>query len=157
MTGIRTEFSFNDSALRRELRERLRRLEDTEPLLKSIGEEMLPRINERFKEERGPDGNSWAPLAARTIRARSKRHGNSPLTILRMRGHLAGSLNYQVSGDSLKIGTGGEVEAYAAIHQFGGQAGKNHKVTIKARPYLGFADDDMAVIEEEVAGFLAGE
>ena len=31
------------------------------------------------------------------------------------------------------------------------------KVTIKARPYLGFSDDDMNLIEEEVAAFLSGD
>lgn len=156
MTGVRMEFSFNDRALSADLRDRMRRLENKAPLLKSIGEEMLPRINKRFKEERGPDGKGWARLSPRTIEARLKRYGNSPLTVLRMRGHLAGSINYQVQGSSLKIGTGDEVSAYAGIHQFGGKAGRGKKVTITARPYLGFADDDMDVIEDEAAAFLAG-
>lgn len=154
MTGVRMKFGFNDKELRRDLHERVRRLENKDPLLKSIGEEMLPRITKRFKDERGPDGKLWAPLSSRTIEARLKRYGNSPLTILRMRGHLAGSINYQVGGNTLKIGTGDEVEDYAGIHQFGGKAGRGRKVKIKARPYLGFADDDMAVIDEEVAAFL---
>lgn len=155
MTGVRMEFGFNDRGLRRDLRRRVARLEDKSPLLKSIGEAMLPRINKRFKDERGPDGKRWAPLSSRTIEARIKRYGNSPLTILRMRGHLAGSINYQVAGDTLKIGTNDDVSDYAGIHQFGGKAGRGRKVTIKARPYLGFADDDMGVIEEDIADFLS--
>ncbi|MGH1577714.1 phage virion morphogenesis protein [Planktotalea sp.] len=154
MSGVRMVFSFNDRALRQELRAGVTRLDDKTRLLKTIGEEMLPRINKRFKDERGPDGKRWAPLSSRTIAARLKRYGNSPLTILRMRGHLAGSISYQVGGNALKIGTNDDVNAYAGIHQFGGKAGRGRKVTIKARPYLGFADDDMGVIEEEVMNYL---
>jgi phage virion morphogenesis protein len=150
------EFSFDDQALRKELRDRVNRLENMEPLLKSLGEEMLPRIGKRFKTERGPDGKRWAPLSPRTIEARLKRYGNSPLTILRMRGHLAGSINYQVGGNILKIGTDDNVSDYAGIHQFGGKAGRGRKVTIQARPFLGFADDDMDVLQEEADAFLSG-
>lgn len=157
MTGVRMKFGFDDRSLRRDLRRRIDQMENKEPLLKSIGETMLPRINKRFKDERGPDGKRWAPLSSHTIEARLKRYGNSPLTILRMRGHLAGSINYQVGSNSLKLGTGDEAEDYAAIHQFGGKAGRGRKVTIKARPYMGFADDDMAIIEEEIVDFLSNE
>jgi phage virion morphogenesis protein len=154
MTGARLELSFNDKALSADLRRKIARLKDKAPLLKSIGEEMLPRINKRFKEESDPDGKKWAPLASPTIAARLKRYGNAPVTIMRMRGHLAGSINYQVAGSTLTIGTGDEVEDYAAIHQFGGKAGRGRKVKIKARPYLGFGGDDMDILEEEVSAYF---
>ena len=153
MTGVRMEFSFNDKALRIDLRKRLAQLEDVTPFLKSIGEEFAGAggiINQRFKDEKGPDGKAWAPLSDRTIKARLKKNGNAPLTILRLRGHLAGSINYQVSGGVLKVGTGKEVEDYAGVHQFGGKAGRGLKVHIPARPYLGFSDADMEFIEDEV-------
>ncbi|WP_299773166.1 phage virion morphogenesis protein [uncultured Tateyamaria sp.] len=155
MTGARLEFSFNDRALRADLRERLSKLENPEPFLKSIGEEFAGAggvINQRFKNERGPDGTPWAPLSEAQRQHRQKKYGNAPMTILRMRGHLAGSINYQVSGGSLKIGTGKEAEDYAAIHQFGGEAGRGLKAVIPARPYLGFSDADMDLIEEEAEG-----
>lgn len=44
--------------------------------------------------------------------------------------------------------------AYAAIHQLGGQAGKNKKVTIPARPYLKLTDDDLEEIINYVKHFL---
>lgn len=157
MSGVHMRFTLRDTKMRADTKGLLRRLKDTDPFLKSIGEEMMPRIGKRFKEERGPDGKRWAPLSSRTIVARLKRYGNSSLTILRMRGHLAGSINYQVGRDQLKIGTGDEVSDYAGIHQFGGKAGRNRKVKIKARPYLGFADEDMDVIEEEAVSYFLGE
>ncbi len=156
MTGARLEFSFNDEALRADLRVRLSKLENPEPFLKSIGEEFAGAggvINLRFKNERDPDGKPWAPLSESQRRRRQKRYGNAPATILRMRGYLAGSINYQVSGGVLTIGTGKEVEAYAAIHQFGGKAGRGLKAVIPGRPYLGFSADDVDLIERDLFGF----
>lgn len=153
MTGARMEFSFNDKALRA----KLSKLEDPEPFLRSIGDEFASAggiINQRFENERGPDGTPWAPLSQAQTQRRLKENGNAPITILRMRGHLAGSINYQVSGGDLKIGTGKEVEAYTAIHQFGGEAGRGLKAVIPARPYLGYSEADMDLIEEEAAAYF---
>lgn len=157
MTGARTEFSFNDKALRRGLQQELRRLENPGPFLASIGEELAGAggsINMRFKTETSPDGGAWAPLATATVERRLKKYRNAPMTILRMRGHLAGSINYQVNGPMLSVGTGREVEDYAAIHQFGGEAGRGLKAVIPARPYLGFSDADWEMIEDEAAEYF---
>lgn len=157
MTGARLEFDFNDKAVRADLKARLAKLSNPEPFLKSIGEEFAGAggvINQRFKSETGPDGKRWAPLSNAQQRRRQKKYGNAPMTILRMRGHLAGSVNYQVSGAGLKIGTGKEAEDYAAIHQFGGKAGQGLKAVIPARPYLGFSDEDMDAVKEEATAYF---
>lgn len=154
MTGVRMTFSLDDQALRRDLQDRLARLEEAGPFLRNIGEEMLPRINQRFQTETAPDGSRWKALSPVTVGLRIKRNGNAPMTILRVRGHLAGSINYQVTGQKLQIGTDSTVEHYAGIHQFGGKAGRNRKVTIPARPYLGFSDEDLDVIQEETEAWL---
>lgn len=156
MPGVRMEFTFKDRGLREEV-QRLAELDrDFEPFLKSIGEEFVGAggiINRRFKEERGPDGEEWQPLSTKWIKRRLKKYPGSPLTILRMRGHLAGSIAYQVSGGKLMVGTNGTVEHYAAAHQFGYDGGEG-QANIPARPYLGFADEDMDVIEEEALDYF---
>ena len=43
---------------------------------------------------------------------------------------------------------------YAAIHQLGGQAGKNKKVSIPARPYLYLSDDNFKEILQETEKYL---
>ena len=154
MSGTQFKLKLNDLQWSNWERDFEERLNNPEPFLKSMGEEMLPRIHKRFKDERGPDGKAWARLSPVTVAARLKHNGNTPMTILRNRGHLIGSINYQSSSSSLSIGSGNEVQDYAAIHQFGGQAGRGRKVKIPARPYLGFADEDMAVIEEEAADYF---
>ena len=44
--------------------------------------------------------------------------------------------------------------AYVAIHQLGGQAGKNKKTTIPARPYLKLTDDNFEEILNAVENFF---
>ncbi len=156
MAGARMTFSFKDRGLRAEVMRLASLDKDFEPFLKSIGEEFVGAggiINRRFAEERGPDGEEWQPLSAKWIKRRLKKYPGSPLTILRMRGHLAGAIVYQVAGGKLTIGTDSSVERYAAAHQLGYDGGEG-KPRIPARPYLGFADENMDMIEEEALDYF---
>ncbi|MDX3962749.1 phage virion morphogenesis protein [Pasteurella multocida] len=47
--------------------------------------------------------------------------------------NLMGSITSRYNNDSAEVGTN---EPYAAIHQFGGMAGRGRKVKIEARPFL---------------------
>lgn len=58
---------------------------------------------------------------------------------MQVSGQLASSVNTYYDNDSAVIGSNLE---YAAIHQLGGQAGRNKKVNILARPYLKLTDND---------------
>jgi len=53
---------------------------------------------------------------------------------------------------SVEIGT--DATAYAAIHQFGGLAGRGKKTHIPARPYLLFQDEDVAHANRMVAAYV---
>lgn len=157
MAGAHTKFSMENLALVPELRKALKSVDEMDGFLKHIGEEFAGAggvIGMRFQTETGPDGEAWAPLAKSTIAKREKKFPGAPLTILRAQGHLAGSINYQASGGQLKIGTGAEVEAYAAIHQFGGEAGRDRSVEIPARPFFGFAEADLEMVEEEALDYF---
>ena len=151
MTGVHVAYRIDTSGWDEALRRQIARTENHEPFLKSVGEEMLGRISDRFKGEHDPDGTPWALLAPRTIARRLKKHGKSPITILREYGHLAGSINYRVSRNALTIGTAPNVEVSAGIHQFGGEAGRGHKAIIPARPCLGLGEEEMEILEEEAA------
>ena len=56
-----------------------------------------------------------------------------------------------MANDSAVIGSNLE---YAAIHQLGGQAGKNKSVEIPARPYLKLTHDDYNEINHEIDKYL---
>ena len=67
---------------------------------------------------------------------------------MQVTGQLALSVNTYYDDDSAVIGSNLE---YAAIHQLGGQAGKNKKVTIPPRPYLQLNNSDI----EELLGIIS--
>ena len=60
-------------------------------------------------------------------------------------------ITIQYNNESAIIGSN---KVYAAIHQLGGQAGKNKKVTIPARPYLKLTDDNLEEILEQTKRYL---
>jgi phage virion morphogenesis protein len=111
------------------LNELLRRGGDLSPAMASIGAELLSLTEGAFAAQ----GPGWPPLAPSTIKGREKR-GKWPGKMLQLSaGGLAASIQVESGADYVEIGSAKE---YAAIHQFGGQAGRGHQVTIPARRYL---------------------
>ena len=149
MTGISFKVTIDDAAGHAELERLIGRMKDRRGFHRIVGEHLMKRLKVRFKNEQAPDGSRWQAHSPVTIANRLKRFGNSPLTILRQSGHLASNFNYEASDAHTKVGT---PVLYAAIHHFGGKAGRGHKVTIPARPILGIEPDDpdeiMAMAED---------
>ena len=65
--------------------------------------------------------------------------------------NLMGSITSDYSNDMATVGTN---EPYAAIHQFGGKAGRGRKVEIPARPFLALTPQDEADILEDVQDYF---
>lgn len=127
------------------------RVNDMQPVLQSIGERAVERVKVRFETSTAPDGSPWKPNSAVTLSLISARLGKS----FRKKG---GDLNAKgerrlagkkpLIGDSRHLSTQIVAMAdassltlistpiYAAIQHFGGQAGRNKKVTIPARPFM---------------------
>ena len=61
-------------------------------------------------------------------------------------------ITIQYNNESAIIGSN---KVYAAIHQLGGLAGKNKKVSSPARPYLKLTDDDFEEILIATSKFLS--
>ncbi|MDD3012288.1 MAG: phage virion morphogenesis protein [Candidatus Gastranaerophilales bacterium] len=68
-----------------------------------------------------------------------------------MRGELASSITSKYANNSAIVGTN---KVCAAIHQFGGDAGKNKKVKIPARPYLMLGDVELDNISKIIKNYL---
>ena len=117
------------------------------PLMKNIAGIMADSTEENFKEEGRP---KWQDLSEVTKTARRKT-GHYPGQILQVSGQLALSITTQYDDESAVIGSN---KVYAAIQQLGGQAGKNKKVTIPARPYLNLADEDYQDILKTIKNYL---
>lgn len=116
----------------------------------AIGEALKISTTDRFKNQTDPDGRPWEPLNAKYAAWKRAFHGTDK--ILKLRGYLRNTLRYQATDASVAIGSN---RIYSAIHQFGGQAGREHKATIPARPYLGLSDDDVAAILEIIEDAFA--
>lgn len=120
------------------------------PLWTEIGSALEDSSRRRFETERAPDGQAWEPISEPWRKTKEKK---GFLTgILKMRGDLANSIRFEASGDYVEI-IAGPTE-YAAIHQFGGEAGRNRATTIPARPYLGLSDEDREEIADAASDAL---
>lgn len=108
------------------------RLKHPQKLMAGIAQELRTITFDNFEKE-SSDGEKWQQLSSKTIDARKKK-GHWPGKMLRVSaGGLASSVSAFSSAGEAGIGAS---KVYAAIQQLGGQAGRDKKVTIPARPYL---------------------
>ena len=91
------------------------------PLHRHIGNILQNSIEQSFESEASPFGKSWIP---------SKKTEGKTLT---KSGDLSGGFTTDADSTGVSVGTN---LVYAAIHQFGGQAGRKRSVTLPARPFL---------------------
>jgi phage virion morphogenesis protein len=152
MSGFSYTVRIEDQDMRAELARLVERMENRAGFFKNVGEHLLNSTAENFANERAPDGSPWQRLSPMTVESRLRRHGNAALTILRVSGALAGSINYIASSDDVRVGT---AKVYGAIHQFGGKAGRGAKVSMPARPYVGVSAEDEAAIMEIAEDWLS--
>jgi len=65
--------------------------------------------------------------------------------------NLMGSITSDYTNDTAVVGTN---EPYAAIHQFGGKAGRGRKTTIPARPFLKLTPEDESDIMKDIQAYF---
>lgn len=149
MTSI--TISVDDGDIREALGRLAQRGENLRPVLQAIGDDMVERTKRRFETSTGPDGQAWAPNSTATLGLLADRLGKS---FRKKDGSLNKSGSARLANKKPLIGESGDLRrqfaalasdsdvtvtstpGYAAIHQFGGKAGRGHKVVIPARPFL---------------------
>jgi len=141
------EIRINNDELQQVLNELAQKSSDLRPLMKNIAGILEDSVEENFEKEGRP---KWQGLQPSTIKQRSKK-GYYPGKILQMRGELAASITSHYDENSAVVGTN---KVYAAIHQFGGQAGKNKQVKIPERPFLKLTDSEIKDIKTTVEKYL---
>ena len=142
------EIKLDNKEVLTRLQELASRGENLRPLMKNIAGIMSTATEDNFKDEGRPE--KWVDLSETTKKQRQK-IGKYPGQILQVSGQLASSVSTAYGDNSAVIGSN---LAYAAIHQLGGQTGKNKKTTIPARPYLKLTDDNFEEILTETEKFL---
>lgn len=106
------------------------------PLMRSIAGTMESAVLQNFDVGGRP---KWLGLKYRQ---------GSPLVDTE---NLMNSITSEYTNDTALVGTN---EPYAAIHQFGGKAGRGRSVTIPARPFLVLTPQDEADILENVQHYF---
>ena len=106
-----------------------------------VGRYLVASVLRRFERERAPDGSPWLKSA------RAIADGGRTLTDT---GRLRRSIGHAVTDSGHAVEVGSDV-VYAAIHQFGGRAGRGRKVTLPARPYFGLDQHDRDAIAHIVS------
>ena len=135
----------NTDAIERAIQELINKGDDLTAPMKSIGEEMINRTQQRFRDKEAPDGTPW--------------QDNSPVTEKR-KGHgrvlegeskqLAKQFSYSASSEGVEWGS---LMVYAAMQNYGGAKAEFPHLwgDIPSREFIGLSDDD----EDEVLGILA--
>ena len=142
MAGVFVEIDLAEVAAA--LRDMRRMLIDTDPLMDEIGEIIVSQAQDSFENQEAPDGTPWEPSQ------RALAEGGQTLVDS---GQLLDSISSEVLPDEVVIGSN---KVYAAIHQFGGEAGRGHAVTLPARPFVPDEDSvDMAEINAAIARHFA--
>ena len=108
---------------------------DLRPALEEIANITQNTAELSFENQKSPFGKKWEKLSPRTLK---KKRGNK---ILIESGMLSQSIRGRVSGSN-GVSVGSNL-AYAAIHQFGGGAGRGLKVKIPARPFLPVENNEL--------------
>ena len=142
------EIKLDNQEVQNRLLELASKCENLRPLMKNIAGIFAYSTEENFKNEGRPE--KWLDLAESTKKQREKKK-KWPGQILQVEGKLAASINTFYDDDSAVIGSNLD---YAAIHQLGGQAGRNKSVSIPARPYLKLTNSDYKEITQEIEKHL---
>lgn len=148
----------HDKGVKTALQALAARVQNPRPVLQTIGEGITERAKHRFDTSTAPDGSAWKPNSAATLamladrlsghKSKIKKDGSlnaSGQRALANKKPLIGEsqdlrrqIIPQATRDTLTVTS---TPAYAAIQQFGGKAGRGHKVAIPARPFLPIRQD----------------
>lgn len=171
MSGVTINVRIEDKEVRDMLARLQQRLWNMKPVMAVIGQVVRTSVIRNFEAEGRPQ--RWQPLSMATLyqriggaSSRKKRGGTKIGAIRKLANHkvlqdtarLKNSINVrafndraEIFPDSAKVGTD---LVYAAIHQFGGKAGRGRKVTIPARPFLMVQDEDWPTIKDALLNYL---
>jgi phage virion morphogenesis protein len=132
-----------------------RRTTDLKPFYEAAGETMVGSVMKNFDEQGRPQ--RWKPLAEATLLGgagfrglRTTQRGSATKgyerhlrgkQILVTRGMLKNSIKKEATAQHAVVGSNLK---YAALHNFGGQAGRGLKVFVPARPFIVAQDEDKA-------------
>lgn len=144
MSGVTVKI--DDAEFRRRIDALRKGVADASPLMKIWGE--IAHASILYNFEVGGRPTAWKKLSPVTIQL--KKHDK----ILRGRtGNLA-RITVKPGQLNVLLGTSPASRDYAAIQNFGGQAGRGRKVNIPARPFMVLQPEDKVEMRETARRYL---
>ncbi len=116
---------------------------DMTPAMRVIAGILHDEVDKNFEQEGRP---KWTPLAKSTVKRRESK-GHWPGKILQETGSMAASISEHADSHSAAVGTN---KIQGPIQQLGGKAGRGHKATIPARPFLKLDNGALEAIKREL-------
>lgn len=138
-------------------------MSNMQPIMAEIGNMVANTADESFENQKTPWGEAWTPNAQSTVDEYVRKKGKglsgkkrsalaADKQILIVEGQLRSSITHEADDTSVTV-TAGKV--YAAIHQFGGEAGRGKSVTLPARPYMPIKDGELhEKTQDEINGYI---
>ncbi len=155
MSGFSTTVKVDTRELDHAVQESVERMTSMMDVWPVVQEVVLTAVEDNFQEEGRP--SRWQDLSQVT---KDMRRGDGELgKILQDTGRLKNSITAEkkegfyekLTDDEMVVGTN---LVYAAIHNFGGMAGRNHKVKIPQREFINLMDDDIDEVAETIEDWL---
>ncbi len=142
---------------------------DLKPAFREIGEIVRSSVIRNFQAGGRPD--KWKATKTGSVYSAYRGRGKKKRKVYTLKGSLTkgyaryragkktlidkarlqNSITARAQSDRVVVGTN---VIYARIHQLGGEAGRNRKVKIPARPYLLVQEEDWTPIKDRLRGFL---
>jgi phage virion morphogenesis protein len=113
-----------------------------------IGAYLVSEFKENMQQGVSPEGENWG--SSNPSRRAREQNGQTLID----RGHLRDSNTHIAEDSQLQVGS---ALVYAAIHQLGGKSGRGHKVTLPARPWMGWNDKYGSEAGRVLIDYLMGE
>ena len=142
---VTIEYRIDASELRIRTDVLARRISTLGDVLKASAQDIRLSVLERWDREESPDGAPWQSLAAATLARKKDARKLIEGDVLRK--SITVRPSTRKTNPSLRMGSN---LVYARIHQLGGEAGRGLSVTIPARPYLGFSDEDRERVRRDL-------
>ena len=114
--SVAIQVKIEDEPLRLIISTLQKKMGNLTPAMKTVGDIVRSSVIRNFEQERSPEGQRWQP-SFRALFGKGQ--------TLTDRATLRNSINSRGYADRAVVGTN---VVYAAIHQFGGKAGRGHKV-----------------------------
>jgi len=130
-----------------EVEARIRKLlnkKDFSDVLSVFGERLHLTHRLRWNAQKDPAGNSWPTLSPNYAQSKRKKNSRGREKILVLTERLMNSFDYTVTRDTLEFGTN---IMYGSTHQFGSSQ-------VPARPFLGYTEEDMEYLGDELLRWL---